>query len=1651
MLRTVRKVSSGTNLTANATHGSSPSSPAMRRKRKETECLLKLERVLGLTSNKPMVLSVNSTHDMVAYAAGCIVVLYNHKIDKQVGLLCSSTLKKLSSADSGAVGTSGPGGMNSRSHGGSPRVGPANTSNSNQWLNSAFSGATINPMAGLMPMAISDTSIASSFGTSNPSSNKNIKPKPISCLSFSPDGQFLAIGETGHQPRILIWEVASQMLVGELQGHKFGVQAVQFSPNSKYLVSLGFQHDGYLHVWNWRTNVQIASNKITTKVNALAFSADGSYFVTAGLRHIKYWYLNVNTNKRGVGATLNTQVLDGRSGILGEQRDGNYVDAVCSSDGRYTYAITSNGVLCSFSEGRTMERWVSLHTRGAYSINLNEDSIICACTDGIVRLFKHETLEYIGTLPKPNPVGPPQEPRSNDQENEEGTAKPFYSDVLASQYDPSSNCLICIYSDRSLYVWNISDPQNAVISRIHSSHSDCVWGAEIIPPSTDNSDVQIYPPDTFLTYSADGSIIFWNLDENITSIPPTSNPKDSESVTQGIKSEILNVLYVDDNCRSWIQSPENFDGLDPGFNVIPVECGVRTARVSADGKLLASGDKGGNLRVHEISSMKQLTYQEAHETEILAIDFTDTSSSDSPSFVATAGRDRLLHVFDVSNDYALVQTLDDHSSSITCIKFTCDGSRMMSCGADKSIVFRNSLKAPEGYSYQPYHQATGRATFYDMGINNESQTISVVAGDRRFNVFALDSGKSIKSFKAETKGDDLAAGMAEMCSMTHISLDPTGTIAAASGSDKSVRVYDLLSGTCLAHMICHSELVTNIRFMNGFDRIISTGADGCILIWRLSKEVVRKIQTRIQENVTLPGYLQSKAAEKTITPLAPTPSPRPLRLIRSKEKVGANFSEYSGTSRRNSAASIVSDYDTRTGELSDDASELKYGKSTRDQQVDEVPRGAFTPVTSSAAGSPITPSTRSRISGSISMTPMVRSRQSSTSNPSATRLRPTSSAQPEQPQWNRGHVKERVKSSPSTSTNAFGQANPRPLTPKLTIKNNWLAPANSRPRATSLTVPTEATLKMDNAKERGRSSKRQSLSDYSREDPPTAPGDNDDDVLSDDTESGFDDGLGFVPDSHHTNSNINNKSSISVISPRDTAKSIPRDQSLKDIVNQKSLIQEPGHEASETDNIDETGASDGRDGDDEDADEDESVSDTGSDNDQLSPLRINLSPGLFRQGNLGSPNSNLRIGDYAGGFDEGEKIGDSPRSDTSQQIISPSGRVISIRPTGAGRRSISSIFLTAHVAATLMGLAQEHAGEDKPESEIKNKNKDNIDQPHLATSILHGGSGIANQTPTANDQPAQDASNRKSMLDVSNAEISNNKEINIQDEQDRPLEQRLNLQSLNAAALKWKQRSMSSGSNDNGKAGNGLEREFSKNQHDKNHQDVNSDDFTKEAERKSENLVEVDDYKGHSGSQAPKTMKTMSGDSRSSEFAEENRSTSKTHVKKGSQSIEGILASPVVVKSPENTRASNRNSSRSLGQAMSTLFGEVHDNSEYARAEKQSISTEKDNSSEQSLRDAFDRISFLISHKAMTATRIDNRRYVENEKIQKIGGGGGGGGEADSANGTVSAVSADDIERKKEAKKWMLETREGLLNLVGEVQGHLWALERDKRLEGMDD
>ncbi|XP_064815776.1 mitogen-activated protein kinase-binding protein 1-like, partial [Oncorhynchus masou masou] len=186
----------------------------------------------------------------------------------------------------------------------------------------------------------------------------NTSRKTFTALAFSQDGKYLVTGESGHMPCVRVWDVAEQAQVAEVQCHKYGVACVAFSTNSSYIVSVGYQHDMTVSVWEWRKGTVIASNKVSSRVLSVSFSEDNSYFVTAGNRHVKFWYLDASKERR-VNSTV---PLIGRSGLLGEQRNSMFCGLSCGRGNMAssTYCITSSGLLCQFNSRRMLDAWVDL-------------------------------------------------------------------------------------------------------------------------------------------------------------------------------------------------------------------------------------------------------------------------------------------------------------------------------------------------------------------------------------------------------------------------------------------------------------------------------------------------------------------------------------------------------------------------------------------------------------------------------------------------------------------------------------------------------------------------------------------------------------------------------------------------------------------------------------------------------------------------------------------------------------------------------------------------------------------------------------------------------------------------------------------------------------------------------------------------------------------------------------------------------------------------------------------------------------------------------------------------------------------------------------------------------------------------------------------
>ncbi|NXG78374.1 MABP1 protein, partial [Baryphthengus martii] len=676
----------------------------------------------------------------------------------------------------------------------------------------------------------------------NPRKNKqhhilNSSRKTITALAFSPDGKYLVTGESGHMPAVRVWDVAERTQVAELQEHKYGVACVAFSPSSKYIVSVGYQHDMIVNVWSWKKNIVVAANKVSSKVTAVSFSEDCSYFVTAGNRHIKFWYLDDSKTSK-VNATV---PLLGRSGLLGELRNNFFADVACGRGKKAdsTFCITSSGLLCEFNEKRLLDKWVELRvsftsccpTTVANCISVNHDYIFCGCADGTVRIFNPLNLHFVTTLPKPHFLGTDIASVTEASRLFSGMADAKYPDTIALTFDPTNQWLSCVYNDHSLYVWDVKDPKK--VGKVYSAlyHSSCVWNIEMYPEVKD-SNQSCLPPGSFITCSSDNTIRLWNTE--------SSNIHGTALHRNILSNDLMKIIYVDDNTQVLLDTDYNSAGSaeKADAQVMDMKVGIRTVCVSPGGEHLASGDRIGTLRIYELQSLREMLKVEAHDSEILCLEYSKPDTG--LKLLASASRDRLIHVLDAGKDYSLQQTLDEHSSSITAVKFAAnDGKvRMISCGADKSIYFRTAQKTGEGVQFTRTHHIVRKTTLYDMDVDPSWKYAAIGCQDRNIRVFNISSGKQKKLYKG-SQGED--------GTLIKVQTDPSGLYIATSCSDKNLSIFDFYSGECVATMYGHSEIVTGMKFSNDCKHLISVSGDSCIFIWRLSSEMTISMRQRLSD------------------------------------------------------------------------------------------------------------------------------------------------------------------------------------------------------------------------------------------------------------------------------------------------------------------------------------------------------------------------------------------------------------------------------------------------------------------------------------------------------------------------------------------------------------------------------------------------------------------------------------------------------------------------------------------------------------------------------------------------------------------------------------------------------------------------------------
>ncbi|KAM7531959.1 hypothetical protein LguiB_035369 [Lonicera macranthoides] len=685
----------------------------------------------------------------------------------------------------------------------------------------------------------------------------NRLPKPLSCVAISMGGNLVAAGESGNQPAALVWDCESMASASELKGHQYGVTCMAFSPDGKHLVSVGFPHDGYLCLWDWRSKTLLTKLRACSSCSpaaSVSFSADAKFIATAGKKHLKIWTVKSSTRsqaKTGMGSlTVHAKPVN-----LGHLKGCSFISVTspiligcspvhCNRAGEFLpiYALTDSGVLCLLSSGLTVTNSVDLKVEKGFAISASRTLVACACDNGLVKLFTIDSLKYAGSLQhteaktcnKANDIGCHEKVCEN-----EFLPLPKQPDAVACQFSTPEK-LVVIYGDHSLYIWDIHDGYKATKCCVLVSHSACIWDIKNL--SCEN----MHDPSlacvargctggvSFATCSIDGTIRLWDL-----SLQPFLY-EDSFSQTKGHSIAITEPVATTCLVSAGIFEHESVvSGVStPGFRVMAV---------SSDGKHLAAGDWAGNLHIYNLQTSDYMCIKDAHNEEILSLSFSSPVKKsafleqviESHYFLASGGKDRKIHLYDVERNFALIGTVEDHSAPVISVKLSANGCKILSCRADASLVFYEVAAAENACNISRcYHQLTTQGTIYGMAVDPTMEAGVTVGQDKKVNIFNVAAGKLIRSFKQD--GD--------LKDPIRVCMDPSSSYMVCSYSNKTICMYDFMTGEMVARAVGHGEVTTGVIFLPDCKHLVSVGRDGCIFVWKVPTPLSSRMLQKIKEN-----------------------------------------------------------------------------------------------------------------------------------------------------------------------------------------------------------------------------------------------------------------------------------------------------------------------------------------------------------------------------------------------------------------------------------------------------------------------------------------------------------------------------------------------------------------------------------------------------------------------------------------------------------------------------------------------------------------------------------------------------------------------------------------------------------------------------------
>jgi WD40 repeat protein len=592
------------------------------------------------------------------------------------------------------------------------------------------------------------------------------KINSIFTIAFSPDGQYIATGDTSAE--IYSWRIADRQLSLILKAHHHWIFSLAFSPDAQTLASAS--GDNTVKLWNTTTGQLIKTLNHAEVVFCVVYRPDGQTIATVSNdRTVKLWNpltgeclktLQGHTDRvccvaysrdgrllASGGTDQTVKVWDTESGQL-----------LCTLQGHTnqvrSVAFGRTCTLASSSEDTTIKQWnieteqcirtLNGHTNWVTAIAFSADGqrLASASEDHTVKLWDADTGELLRTL------------RGHD------------NSVRTVAFHPQSRILASAGVGQAVRLWDGDTGQSLQTLQGYTNPVHCV----------------VYSADgqKFVSCHGDKTIRVWDskTQQVLQTLEGHTNlVRWLDIVPQGSTArQLLVSCSSDQTVRLWnINSGELVETFWGHQGIVFVSV------VSPDGHTVASCSADKTVKLWHVPQSSEENMQdrcartlEGHTDWVGSVSFSPDSRT-----IASGSLDRTIKLWD-SETGNLLKTLQGHTSPVLTVAFDPSGQILASGSLGLNLRLWN---VETGQCFKVLQGHTGG--IWSISFHPNGKILATGSADQTIKLWNMQTGEVLKTFQGHTNQLHSAA------------FHPDGQILVSGSDDETIKFWDVQTGECL--------------------------------------------------------------------------------------------------------------------------------------------------------------------------------------------------------------------------------------------------------------------------------------------------------------------------------------------------------------------------------------------------------------------------------------------------------------------------------------------------------------------------------------------------------------------------------------------------------------------------------------------------------------------------------------------------------------------------------------------------------------------------------------------------------------------------------------------------------------------------------------